>query len=79
MDEIRFFYGLIAAEGCMGGRDYVWACSACFRALGAIKLLSFERETWVLLMEKNAAERGTPAPTTPTSQQTALSAYSKSA
>lgn len=45
----------------------------------AIKLLAFERETWVLLMEKNAAERGTPAPTAPTSQQAAISAYSQSA
>ena len=42
----------------------------------AIKLLSFERETWVLLMQKNAAERGTPAPT---SQQAAMSSYAKSA
>ncbi len=49
----------------------------------AIRLLDFERQTWVMVMEKSAAERGVQpnasvAPAA-TSQQTALGAYSKSA
>lgn len=45
----------------------------------AIKLLQFERDTWRMLMEKIAASEGgnTPAPTS--AQQTAISAYSRSA
>ncbi|MEM1444930.1 MAG: flagellar export chaperone FliS [Planctomycetota bacterium] len=46
----------------------------------AIKLLGYERETWAMLMQKNAEERGDqpPAPA-PTSQQAALSAYARTA
>ncbi|MEM8782145.1 MAG: flagellar export chaperone FliS [Planctomycetota bacterium] len=51
----------------------------------AIRLLGYERETWAMLMKKNAEQqRGGPAadpPATPapTAQQAALSAYARSA
>ncbi len=45
----------------------------------AIKLLGYERETWVMLMDKTAAEQANQPGTAATSQQTALSAYTKSA
>lgn len=45
----------------------------------AIKLLGYERQTWSMLMEKNAVERGTTPGNIATAQQTAMSAYSKSA
>lgn len=54
----------------------------------AIKLLGYERETWAMLMKKTAQERGEVASQTagqasstpaPTAQQTALSAYARSA
>ncbi len=46
----------------------------------AIKLLTYERETWSLLMKKSAEERTGDAPQpAATSQQTALSAYARSA
>lgn len=45
----------------------------------AIKLLHFERDTWRMLMEKLAAAEGDEAPTPVNAQQTAISAYSRSA
>ncbi|MEM7576260.1 MAG: flagellar protein FliS, partial [Planctomycetota bacterium] len=46
----------------------------------AIKLLGYERETWALLIKKNADERGDSPPIpTSTAQQAALSAYARSA
>ena len=50
----------------------------------AIQLMEFERETWVMLMDKKRPQQDTggpaaAAPMNPYAQQTALSSYSKSA
>ncbi len=45
----------------------------------AIKLLHFERDTWRMLMDKLAAEDGCQASAPVNAQQTAISAYSRSA
>ncbi|MEM9752162.1 MAG: flagellar export chaperone FliS [Planctomycetota bacterium] len=50
----------------------------------AIKLLGYERDTWAMLMKKNAEQRGesaadAPPSPAPTAQQAALSAYARSA
>ncbi|MEM1210814.1 MAG: flagellar export chaperone FliS [Planctomycetota bacterium] len=53
----------------------------------AIKLLEFERETWAMLMQQNGDDDGPngqptkpgPQPTNPYAQQTAMSAYARSA
>ncbi|MEM6392583.1 MAG: flagellar export chaperone FliS [Planctomycetota bacterium] len=53
----------------------------------AIKLLEFERETWAMLMQQNGDDDGPdgkpkqpgPQPSNPYAQQTAMSAYARSA